>query len=238
MKTKVMLFSHPRNPLFAEASLSLHIDNTVIEQVPTFKYLGLHLDNNLTFGEHINTICKRVDQRSGLLWRVRNFIPESFALHLYKSLIHPHFSYCSHLYDGCNLTNQRRLQISQNNALRAVLKAPAQHSTELLHSKTGVEWLDIERAKTTWPETFKCLNELNPPRVNAQIVKYVPIRTTRLGESNAICCPIARTRMGEVNFPWRAHQYWSILPVNLRGITSLNAFKDSIKQFNGFTHVC
>ncbi len=114
--------------------------------------------------------------------------------------------------------------------------APPRHPTELLHTKTGIDWLDVERAKVTCIETFKCLNELNPPLVNALIIPYVPTRTTRLGHSNAICCPIVRTRLGEINFTWRAHQYWSILPTDFRVISSLNAFKESIKQFDGFTH--
>ena len=173
-KTKVMFFCHPRNTYLANVELTITTGRATIEQVSSFKYLGLIVDNHLSFTEHCNNICKRVDQRTGLLWRIRSFIPESLALHLYNSLLHPHFLYCAHLYDGCNLTNQRRLQVSQNNALRAVLQAPPRCSTEQLHTKCKVDWLDVGRAKLTCIEAYKCLHGLNPPEVNNLVSYYNP----------------------------------------------------------------
>ena len=217
--------------------LNIVTDHTQIEQVSNFKHLGLTVDSHLTFTEHCNTICKRVDQWTGLLWRIRNFIPESLALHLYKSLIHPHFLYCAHWCDGCNLGNQRHLQVSQNNALHAVLQAPPRSSTEQLHLKCNIPWLDIERAKFTCIETYKCLHELNPPNVNTLVNYYDPARSTRLGDSYSIICPPTRTKYGEINFPWRAHSYWQALPIPIRISDSLNAFKTAVKTFDGFVHI-
>ena len=111
------------------------------------------------------------------------------------------------------------------------------YSTEALHKETGIDWLDVSRAKATVIETFKCLQGLNPPNVCSLIKPYVPARTTRLGMGNNICCPIMRTRLGEIDFPWRAHCYWSVLPNELRSISSLPNFKDNIKTFNGFVHI-
>ena len=69
-KTKVMLFSHPRNMKLSNQLLQIPTDDNPIEQVSNLKYLGLILDNHLSFTEHCETICKRVDQRTGLLWRI------------------------------------------------------------------------------------------------------------------------------------------------------------------------
>ena len=49
-KTKVMHFHHPRN--FAKnIVLELKLDQESIQNVKTFKYLGIHLDHNLSFDE-------------------------------------------------------------------------------------------------------------------------------------------------------------------------------------------
>ncbi len=141
-----MLFSHPCTTTFANAQLNVRAGSSSVEQVSVFKYLSLMPDNHLTFASNCDTICKRVDQWTGLKWRIRNIIPESLVLRLYKSLI-PHFQYCSHLYDGCNLSVQCHLHVSQNNALRAVLQAPARYPTEAIHTKTNVQWLDVESAR-------------------------------------------------------------------------------------------
>ncbi len=69
LKTKVMLFSHPRNPNLNTGNLSIKLDDTTIEQVSIFKYLGIHLDRNLSFQEHCDVYCKWVDQHIAASWR-------------------------------------------------------------------------------------------------------------------------------------------------------------------------
>ena len=127
--------------------------------------------------------------------------------------------------------------VSQNNALLGVLQAPPRHPSKQLHTKTGIDWLDVKRAKMTCVETYKCLHELHPQSVNSLSSAYAPVRPTRLGLLSAICCLSTRTRHGEINFPWRAHHYWSTLPNDLHAIPAFNAFKDNIKKFGGFIHL-
>ena len=44
-----------------------------IEGVKTFKYLGTVLDNNLSFTTHVNTVCKKVNQRMYLIRKLKTF---------------------------------------------------------------------------------------------------------------------------------------------------------------------
>ena len=59
-KTKVVLFSHPRNSTFSNCNLNVMADNTLIEQVSVFKYLGLMLDQHLSFMDHCDMICESI----------------------------------------------------------------------------------------------------------------------------------------------------------------------------------
>ncbi len=118
-KTKVMHFRHCRN-LRNNVELEVRINDELVESVDEFKYLGVILDKHLSFDVHINKLCGKVNSRNGLLKRVRSFIPKDLAIQLYKSLIDPHFRYCNYIYNGCSLTNKRKLQVAQNNSLRAI----------------------------------------------------------------------------------------------------------------------
>ncbi len=143
-KTKCML-SRSRCKYAENDTLNVSLNGVAIEQVPVFKHLGIHLDKFLSFDQHIDALSSKVKQRTRLLWKMRNFIPESLALELYYSLIDPLFIYCCHLYDGCNMHNQHRLQVLQNYALRAVKQVNSRYSATELHNTLNVEWLDIYR---------------------------------------------------------------------------------------------
>ena len=129
-----MIFSSSRSR-YKNSFCELKIGNECIENVDSFKYRGVEIERYLRFDKHVTTVCKRVNQRTGLLWRVRPFISKSLATHLYTSLIQPHFTYCDYVYDACNKSQSNMLQVTQNNALRAVLKVDARFSATKLHEE-------------------------------------------------------------------------------------------------------
>ena len=71
-KTKSMLFGTP-GMLSAATSLALSHDDTAIEQVSGFEYLGVTLDSKLTFEEYINEIARKVASRIAIIGRVSKY---------------------------------------------------------------------------------------------------------------------------------------------------------------------
>ncbi len=108
-KSKIMLFSIKMNTQ-KHGKLEVGIGQDMFEQVSQFKYLGIELECHLSFVHQIKRICSKVNQRNGLLWRIRSFISTSLAKQLYQSLIEPHFLYLDYVYDGCGKTLTDQLQ--------------------------------------------------------------------------------------------------------------------------------
>ena len=72
----------------------MEFDGHEVKSSEYLKFLGVTIDNKLTFSEHIIDICKKTSRKVGFLLRVRNLIPWSAKLQLYKSNILPHLTYC------------------------------------------------------------------------------------------------------------------------------------------------
>ena len=109
-KSKVMLFCSNRHKLRDEP-LCIPLGGEQLVQVSQFKYLGMELDAHLNFNAHVDKVCGKVNQRTGLLWRVRPFIFLNLAKQLYTSLVEPLFLYLDHIYDGCGKMPKQKLQI-------------------------------------------------------------------------------------------------------------------------------
>ena len=99
-KTKTMLFTSNHSNL-KDQQLNITVNDEVLNSVSSFKYLGVELDRYLNFEQHMNKICSKVNERTGLLWRIRSFINTSLASELYTSLIEPYFLYSDFVYNGC-----------------------------------------------------------------------------------------------------------------------------------------
>ncbi len=106
------------------------------------KYLGVHLDKHLTSESHIKKLINKVSQRTHVLWKICNYIPETLARYLYTTLIHPLYLYCDFIYDGCSITMQNKLQTSQNAALRAVKKCRQDYPVQKLHDDLSIDFFE------------------------------------------------------------------------------------------------
>ena len=66
-KCKYMILSRKRQATVS--NLILWLGGTTLEEVETFKYLGILLSSNLSWSEHISGVCSRAKQVLGLLYR-------------------------------------------------------------------------------------------------------------------------------------------------------------------------
>ena len=73
----------------------LILNNYEIRRVKKRKYLGMIVDDSLTWENHIDYITLKINRGIGIIRRVRQFIPEKSLLLLYQTLTDPYFRYCS-----------------------------------------------------------------------------------------------------------------------------------------------
>ena len=80
-KTKSMLI-HSRRRI-VDGKLSLNIDDRTVECIQSFKFLGVIINDTLTWVDHINMVCKKVSRSLNLLRRLSWFLPRPLLLLFY-----------------------------------------------------------------------------------------------------------------------------------------------------------
>ena len=83
-KTKCLHFHKPQRKL---TSLRLNINNTIIEKVDSFNYLGIILNEYLTWKNHIEIVANKIPKITGVLNRLKYVYPWQILLSLYNTLI-------------------------------------------------------------------------------------------------------------------------------------------------------
>ena len=97
-----------------------------------FKYLGVVLDNSLSFNLHIDYVKKKVSKTLGMFSRIRSSLTTEASNRLYKSMILPNLEYCCAVFHGCGKGNEEELALLQRRAARIVLTDGA-----FVHSRYG-----------------------------------------------------------------------------------------------------
>ena len=125
-KTKGLHFHKPQRKL---TPLRLHINNTIIEKVDSFNYLGIILNENLTWKNHIEMVANKIAKITGILNRLKYVYPWQILLSLYNTLIMSHINYGLLLWG----TKVYELEHQQKKAVRTIKNNhPLAHSEPLL----------------------------------------------------------------------------------------------------------
>ena len=93
---------------------TISIGKDEIPRVTQLKYIGLTLDDNLTWEPHINNICSALVRYYSIFYNIRNSITSDIARAIYYACIFPHISYAIEIYGTANDTLMSKLQVQQN----------------------------------------------------------------------------------------------------------------------------
>ena len=89
-KTNYIHFSNKRK---TTPSLNIKLDNTIILPVDNTKFLGVIIDKNLSWKDHISKTTNQLSRNIGILRKLRNTLPTNILFSLYNTIILPYISY-------------------------------------------------------------------------------------------------------------------------------------------------
>ena len=193
--------------LKAFTNISIHVNDHELAREQTFKYLGITFSENLTGADHLSNISTKINQRIGLLRRVKMFIPLKARLTIYNALILPLFDYADIVWGDKNNTSlMDQLQILQNKAAKTILDAPYLSSSTEALSKLNWHPLTHRRYLHRMLTIYKLENDLTefsfnlPKTITICItpdVETISILTNQrpAGESRSCCIRHAKSTM-------------------------------------------
>ena len=83
-KTEFLFF---RSPTKAKIDFpKLKIDGKVLYPSQTVKYLGIYIDEFLSFNQHANYLVNKLRRNNGMLSKIRHFVPENVLRSIYFSI--------------------------------------------------------------------------------------------------------------------------------------------------------
>ena len=109
------------------------------------KILGVHLDNKLSFQEHISEILKKVFAKIAALRRLKRLVPSSTVLVLYRSFVLSHFEYCNSLLIGFGKILNKKLEDANHYGLRTIMNLGRSINYESILRTTDMNTLEHRR---------------------------------------------------------------------------------------------
>ena len=91
---------------------------TPLKEVTETKFLGVTIDNKLSWESHCHNLHKKLKSATGMLARIRHNIPQENYKSLYFALFESHVSYCITVFGNANKQHYEKLFTVQKHCIR------------------------------------------------------------------------------------------------------------------------
>ena len=128
-----------------------------LTQVDCHPYLGVQLQSNLKWDQHINSITTKATQRLAMLKRVLRDSNLPTRKVAYFSIVRPVLEYACQVWDPYQKNQVKQLEKVQNQALRFLFGIRGQVSFSELRKETDIKSLNERRKDARFSLFLRCL---------------------------------------------------------------------------------
>ena len=119
LKTKYMIFTRKRN--LNKDLFTPKIGNIPIERKSVARFLGVLVDDKLSWSHHIAAVKSKMSRYIGVLYKLKHILPLPARILSFNSLVQSHINYCSLVWGACSKNKIETIFATQNKAIRAIM---------------------------------------------------------------------------------------------------------------------
>ena len=208
---------------------SVCLGSEIIESSNSVELLGVTIDNNLKFIEHVSYLCKKGNQKLHALARISKYLCFEKRKLIMRTFIESQFNYCPLVWMFHNRTLNNKINRLHERALRIVYRNNELSFQELLDKDNSVT-VHHRNLRKLAIEMYKVKHILSPLPMRELFVEHINTHDLRNKRSWAL--PNPRTvNYGTETARYRGPKTWDLLPNGLKESESLEIFKRKIKNW-------
>ena len=121
-KTQFIVFGTKNMLKTTDCRQTLKFRNEIIVREKSVKYLGLVLDETLSYNDHCLSVGKKIHSLLGCLRNIRYLLPFNIRRKVYESLVLSHFLYGITIWSATSNHNCNYLQVCLNKFVEMFLE--------------------------------------------------------------------------------------------------------------------
>jgi hypothetical protein len=199
------------------------LENQTIEEVASHKVLGVTIDNNLSWTNHVNGLSKRISQKLYQLSKIKHFL----NAHARKQFFHAHIQspidYSSTLWDSASANTLKPLLGIYKRALKLTL---LKSTTLTTHDYKSLDVLPLKSKLeyNTGIIMHRIVTGIAPSTLIANF------RTNAVRHTHKLIIPIPKLDLFKCSLIYSGGNLWNNLPTSIKNLTNYTAFKRTFKK--------
>jgi len=231
-KTNYMII-HPTRDYNGHTPLT--INNTNIKQITECTFLGITIDNKLTFQSHIKRLTNKVSSGLFALRQVKNILPRRHLKPIYHALIASHLNHGITFWNSATKTNTHKLLVLQKKALRIITHSDYNAPSTPLFNSEKILTIDNLHRLQLYRLMYRINHNHLPTGIRTLFSQNTtpPNRTynTRYRETNPMPARTPRHSLTQRSLVFQGPSLWNALSLETKQITTLKHFINRQKTY-------
>ena len=205
------------------------LDGKEIKYNNCIKFLGIHIDENLSWNLHITKIKEKIISYIGIISKLRHYLPLKYLKSIYFSFIYSHLQYLASVWATACDSHLNQLKVLQNKAIKFMFKLPYLEPTINLYTPRNL--LDIANL---YKYKICCYIFCVIHKTRHSNIKFInnnSIHYHNTRQINNLYLINVKSNYGKKSVYFKGIQTYNSLPEELKSTTNINKFKIKLKQF-------
>ena len=190
--------------------------------------LGITIDSELNFENHLSAICNKVSRKINALGRIVNYMSLEKRRIVMKTFIESQFNYCPLIWMFHSRTINNKINRLHERALRIVY-SDFKSFFEGLHMKDNSFSIHERNIQSLAKEIYKFLNGLSPSFLNNVFHKNISNSYDTRNHKKFDSRNPRKVRYGTETTSYIARKIWSKVAKTMKMRSSLESFKTKIR---------
>ena len=224
VKTELMILS--KKPVFGPFPL-ICVGNKPVNFVMKSKCLGIYIDRNLTWNDHINMLCKRFDAKVKMLKRMKALNSKTLETFYFSNII-PCITYGISVWGNCSKAMLDKLNNIHVRAAKIIFNRSDNVDNDIILEKVSWKPMLYFYKKAVLVLMHKVFHRHVPNRISEKFKIHETSHNLR-SRNNFV---IKRCTSNNIrySFIYRGSNIWNILPDSVKEIQRIDLFKKHLKQ--------
>ena len=220
-----MILCAPRKKYNAQ-NCNLVMNNEPISRVDRITFLGVIIDENMSWDYHFNHLTNKLAKTIGILLRARRLLYRQTLYMLYNSIIKPHLIYGITVWGNTHKKNLHKIHLMQKRIIRIITFSEFCAHTAPIFKKTNIMSIYNLQIYSTGLFIFKCLRGFYPIYF-AELFQRNMTNRTEYNLRSIFC----RTQFSQFSIKSAGPRLWNQLPANIKKSKILHQFKIMMKRY-------
>ena len=228
-KTNFIIFTNKKYNK-DEIKNAISFDGKFINPVASTKFLGVHIDERLSWSTHIHEVSNKISKSCGILSKLKWRLPSQILLTIYNSLILPYLQYCAMIWASKSLNKLNSITVLQKRAVRLICKANRiSHAAPLFKKLKLLTISDIYKAQVA-QFMYKFTHRLLPQNFCDYFIINRNIHSHYTRQQQNYFIYRCNTSLRLESIKHAGPRTWNALPIDIKTTQSFCQFKNKLKH--------